>query len=187
MPFVADLHIHSHFSRATSRDLDLEHLHATAQRKGVRVVGTGDLTHPGWQEELKSRLVPAEAGLLRLRDERAAALDRHVPAACRGPVSFLLTGEISSIYKRAGADGEPRVRKVHNVVLAPSFEVMARLSEALGRVGNLTSDGRPILGLDSRDLLEIVLESGGLLIPAHIWTPWFSALGGRSGFDSLDE
>jgi uncharacterized protein (TIGR00375 family) len=187
MPFVADLHIHSHFSRATSRELDLEHLHATAQRKGVRVVGSGDLTHPGWQRELRERLVPAEPGLFRLRPELAQPLDRDVPAACHGPVSFLLTGEISSIYKRVGADGESRVRKVHNVVLAPSFEVMARLSEALGRIGNLTSDGRPILGLDSRDLLETVLEAGGLLIPAHIWTPWFSALGGRSGFDSIDE
>ena len=187
MPFVADLHIHSRFSRATSRDLDLERLHVTAQRKGVTVVGTGDLTHPGWQAELRERLVPAEPGLFRLEDGRARALDADVPPSCRRPVRFLLSGEISNIYKRAGADGETRVRKVHNVVLAPSFEVMARLTDALGRVGNLKSDGRPILGLDSRDLLEIVLEAGGLLIPAHVWTPWFSALGAKSGFDTIGE
>lgn len=184
MPFVADLHIHSHLSRATSRELDLEHLHAWAQRKGISVVATGDFTHPRWFAELRDKLVPAGGGLFRLRDDLAAAVDEGVPAACRGDVRFLLSVEISSIYKRAD-----RVRKVHNLVYAPDFEVAARIASRLARIGNIESDGRPILGLDSRDLLEITLESSpdAFLIPAHVWTPWFSALGEKSGFDSLDE
>ncbi len=184
MPFVADLHIHSYLSRATSRALDLEHLHAWAQRKGIAVVATGDFTHPRWFAELRDKLVPAGAGLFRLRDDLAAAVDEGVHAAARAPVRFLLSVEVSSIYKR----GE-RVRKVHNLLYAPDFETAARIASRLARIGNIESDGRPILGLDSRDLLEITLESSpdAFLIPAHVWTPWFSALGEKSGFDSLDE
>jgi DNA helicase-2/ATP-dependent DNA helicase PcrA len=184
VPFVADLHIHSYLSRATSRELDLEHLHAWAQRKGISVVATGDFTHPRWFAELRDKLVPAGGGLFRLRDDLAAAVDEGVPAACRGAVRFLLSVEISSIYKRAD-----RVRKVHNLVYAPDFESAARIASRLARIGNIASDGRPILGLDSRDLLEITLESSpdAFVIPAHVWTPWFSALGEKSGFDSLDE
>lgn len=182
MKIIADLHIHSHLSRATSKDLDLEHLHRTAQAKGITVVGTGDFTHPAWLAELREKLVPAEPGLFRLRDDVARPVDEGVPAACRGEVRFLLSVEISSIYKRDG-----RTRKVHNLVYAPDLEVAARIAARLGGIGNITSDGRPILGLDSRDLLEIVLESSpdAFLIPAHIWTPWFSALGAQSGFDSI--
>lgn len=186
MPFVADLHIHSHYSRATSKDLDLEHLHAWAQKKGVAVVGTGDFTHPGWRAELKDKLVPAEPGLFRLRDDLATASSERlgVPAACRGAVRFLLSVEISSIYKKAD-----KVRKVHNLVFAPDFEVADRISERLARLGNVASDGRPILGLDSRDVLEIALTASddAHLIPAHAWTPWFSVLGAQSGFDAVDE
>jgi DNA helicase-2/ATP-dependent DNA helicase PcrA len=184
VPFVADLHIHSYLSRATSRELDLEHLHAWAQRKGIGVVATGDFTHPRWFAELRDKLVPAGGGLFRLRDDLAAAVDEGVPAACRSAVRFLMSVEISSIYKRAD-----RVRKVHNLVYAPDFESAARIASRLARIGNIESDGRPILGLDSRDLLEITLESSpdAFLIPAHVWTPWFSALGEKSGFDSLDE
>ena len=184
MSFVADLHIHSYLSRATSRELDVEHLHAWAQRKGLAVVATGDFTHPRWFAELRDRLVPAGSGLFRLRDDLAAAVDAGVPAACRAEVRFLLSVEISSIYKR----GE-RVRKVHNLLYAPDFEVAARIASRLARIGNIESDGRPILGLDARDLLEITLEASpdAFLIPAHVWTPWFSALGEKSGFDSLDE
>jgi DNA helicase-2/ATP-dependent DNA helicase PcrA len=182
MKFVADLHIHSHHSRATSKDLDLEHLHQTAQTKGITVVGTGDFTHPAWFAELKDKLVPAEPGLFRLKDDLARAVDEAVPAACRGAVRFLLSVEISSIYKRDG-----KTRKVHNLVYAPDFEVAEKIAARLGNIGNITSDGRPILGLDSRNLLEIVLESSpdSYLVPAHIWTPWFSALGAQSGFDSI--
>lgn len=184
MKIIADLHIHSHFSRATSKDLDLEHLHATAQRKGITVVGTGDFTHPAWLAELGEKLVPAEPGLFRLRDDVARPVEEGVPAACRGQVRFLLSVEISSIYKRNG-----RTRKVHNLVYAPDLEVAAKIAARLGGIGNITSDGRPILGLDSRDLLEIVLEASpdAFLVPAHIWTPWFSALGEQSGFDSIAE
>lgn len=184
MKIIADLHIHSHLSRATSKDLDLEHLHRTAQTKGITVVGTGDFTHPAWLAELKEKLVPAEPGLFRLKDDIARPVNEAVPAACRGDVRFLLSVEISSIYKRDG-----RTRKVHNLVYAPDLEVAEKIAARLGGIGNITSDGRPILGLDSRDLLEIVLESSpdAFLIPAHIWTPWFSALGAQSGFDSIAE
>ncbi len=184
MRYIADLHIHSRFSRATSKALDLEHIHAAAMRKGVAVVGTGDFTHPAWLEEIREKLVPAEPGLLRLRDDLASAAERDVPAPCLSPVRFILSVEISNIYKKGD-----RVRKVHNLILSPDVEAAARLQAALERIGNIRSDGRPILGLDSRDLLEIVLESSeqACLIPAHIWTPWFSALGSKSGFDSIEE
>lgn len=184
MKIIADLHIHSHLSRATSKDLDLEHLHGVAQTKGITIVGTGDFTHPAWLAELKEKLVPAEPGLYRLKDEIARPVNEGVPAACRREVRFLLSVEISSIYKRDG-----KTRKVHNLVYAPDLEVAGKIAARLGGIGNITSDGRPILGLDSRDLLEIVLESSpdAFLIPAHIWTPWFSALGAQSGFDTITE
>ena len=184
MHLTADLHLHSHYSRATSKDLTLEHLWKWAQLKGVQIVGTGDIAHPGWLAEMREKLEPAEQGLFRLKAEYAAAVADDVPAACRGTVRFLLAGEISNIYKRHDA-----TRKVHNVVFAPSLEALARLQATLERIGNIRADGRPILGLDSRDLLEIVLENDprGHLIPAHIWTPWFSMLGSKSGFDSVEE
>jgi DNA helicase II / ATP-dependent DNA helicase PcrA len=181
--FVADLHIHSHYSRATSQDLDLEHLSQWAQLKGVQVVATGDIAHPGWLAEMQARLEPAEEGLYRLKAEVAEAVAAKVPPACQGPVRFLLGGEVSNIYKRDG-----QVRKVHHLIFLPSFAAVERLQAALEKIGNIRSDGRPILGLDSRDLLEIVLETDpqGYLIPAHIWTPWFAVLGSKSGFDSID-
>ncbi|MCC6455784.1 MAG: UvrD-helicase domain-containing protein [Caldilineaceae bacterium] len=181
---IADLHIHSHYSRATSRDLTFEHLARWAQLKGVQIVATGDIAHPGWLAEMHASLEPAEEGLFRLKPEIAAAVAESVPASCQGDVRFMLMGEISNIYKRHDA-----VRKVHNLISAPTLEVVARIQQALERIGNIRSDGRPILGLDSRDLLEIVLEvdSRCTLIPAHIWTPWFSMLGSKSGFDSVEE
>jgi DNA helicase-2/ATP-dependent DNA helicase PcrA len=180
--FYADLHIHSKYSRACSKDCDLEHLAWWAGRKGVSVVGTGDFTHPAWMEELRQNLVPAEPGLFRLRPELERRVARTLPSACRAPVRFLLSVEISTIYKK----GE-RTRKVHHLLYAPSFEAAERITAALARIGNLTSDGRPILGLDSRHLLEITLQSdpGSYLIPAHVWTPWFSVLGSKSGFDAV--
>ena len=184
MKLVADVHLHSHYSRATSRDLTLEHLWKWAQIKGVQVVATGDVAHPGWLAELREKLEPAEEGLFRLKPEHTAAVAEQVPAACRGTVRFLIGGEISNIYKK-----HDRTRKVHNIVFAPSFEATARLQQELEKIGNIRSDGRPILGLDSRDLLEIVLQIDPRchLIPAHIWTPWFSILGSKSGFDSVRE
>lgn len=184
MIFHADLHIHSKHSRATSRDLDLEHLFWWAARKGIRVVGTGDCVHPVWLAEIKDKLVPEGNGLFRLRPEIEAALLATLPPVCRQPVSFMLCTEISTIYKK----GE-KTRKVHHLIYAADLDSADRLAASLGRVGNIASDGRPILGLDSRDLLEIALESGpdSYLVPAHIWTPWFAALGSQSGFDSIEE
>ena len=184
MEYVADIHLHSRWSRATSRDLNPENLHKWSQLKGIGVVGTADFTHPEWLAELKEKLEPAEEGLFRLRPKLAAPVDGQVPRSCRGQVRFLLTVEISSIYKRGG-----RTRKVHNVVCLPGFDAVDDLDRRLSAIGNLASDGRPILGLDSRDLLEICLEVDPrvLFIPAHIWTPHFAVLGASSGFDSLEE
>ncbi|RLB24488.1 MAG: AAA family ATPase [Deltaproteobacteria bacterium] len=184
MAFVADLHVHSHFSRATSRDLTPEYLSLWAQKKGIAVIGTGDITHPGWLNELREKLMEAEAGLYRLRPEFEAAIREKVPRACQGTTRFVLSGEISCIYKKDG-----KTRKLHHLVLMPDMESVERLNAHLDRIGNITSDGRPILGLDSRDLLEIVLETEerAFFIPAHIWTPWFSLFGSKSGFDHLEE
>ncbi|HEY4461028.1 MAG TPA: UvrD-helicase domain-containing protein, partial [Streptosporangiaceae bacterium] len=180
--FHADLHIHSKFSRACSKDCDIPHLAAGALRKGISVVGTGDFTHPAWTDELKGRLVPAEEGLLRLRPDLEKEVRRQVPASCGQPVRFMLSVEISTIYRR-----DERTRKVHHLIYAPTFEAADRITASLSKIGNLASDGRPILGLDSRDLLEITLEGGPgcYLVPAHIWTPWFAVLGSRSGFDAV--
>lgn len=184
MKFVADVHLHSHYSRATSKDLTLEHLSKWGQLKGVQVIGTGDIAHPGWLQEMKQRLEPAEAGLFRLKDEVAGAVQAQVFPACHAPVRFMLAGEISSIYKK-----HDQVRKIHNVIFAPSLAAVEKIQAALERIGNIRSDGRPILGLDSRDLLEIILgiDPQNYLIPAHIWTPWFALLGSKSGFDSVEE
>ena len=184
MPLLADLHIHSRFSRATSRELSLPVLHRAALEKGIAIVGTGDFTHPGWHAEIREQLEPAEPGLFRLRGDLARHAEVGLPAACAGEVRFVLQVEISNIYKRAD-----RVRKSHNLVYLPSLEAADRFGERLAAIGNLASDGRPILGLDARDLLEITLETDPLafLVPAHIWTPWFSMLGSKSGFDSVEE
>jgi DNA helicase II / ATP-dependent DNA helicase PcrA len=184
MRFYADLHVHSKYSRACSRDLDLEHMAWWAALKGVAVVGTGDFTHPAWAEELRTGLVPAEPGLFRLRADVEREVLRRLPAPCRTPVRFMLTTEISTISKR-----DDRTRKVHHLLYAPDLESVAEITRRLARVGNLASDGRPILGLDPRDLLEITLAGGPdcHLVPAHVWTPWFSALGSKSGFDSIEE
>jgi DNA helicase II / ATP-dependent DNA helicase PcrA len=178
--FHADLHIHSRFSRACSRDCDLEHLAWWALRKGITVVGTGDFTHPGWAEELRESLVPAEPGLFRLGKDADVRLRRASPRSCAGEVRFMLSAEISTIYR-----GGERTRKVHHLLYAPTFQAAERITRALSRIGNLASDGRPILGLDSRHLLEITLDGGPgcYLVPAHAWTPWFAVLGSKSGFD----
>ena len=184
MHFYADLHVHSKYSRATSRDADLEHLALWARRKGITVVGTGDFTHPAWWEEIRAKLVAAEPGLFRLRPEIEREVERQLPPSCHGPVRFLLEVEISTIYKKGD-----RTRKVHHLLYAASLETAGRIRERLGAIGNISSDGRPILGLDSRHLLEITLESGpdAYLVPAHVWTPWFAVLGSKSGFDSVEE
>ncbi|HPI94075.1 MAG TPA: UvrD-helicase domain-containing protein [Deltaproteobacteria bacterium] len=171
MKFYCDLHVHSRHSRATSSGLTIRALAAGAVRKGISVLGTGDLTHPAWMKEIEEELVESEPGLYRLRESDC-------------PTRFILTGEISTIYKQGD-----KVRKVHHVIGAPDIASAKRISASLAAIGNILSDGRPILGITSRNLLEVVLEAGEgtFLIPAHIWTPWFSALGSKSGFDSIAE
>ena len=184
MRFYADLHIHSKYSRATSKDCDLEHLSFWGRKKGITVIGTGDFTHPAWFSEIKEKLVPAEPGLFRLRDDIEKEVTEKLPGSCHGITRFMLSVEISTIYKK----GE-KTRKIHHLIYAPTLEQAEFINRKLDRIGNIKSDGRPILGLDSRHLLEIALEAGEgcYLVPAHIWTPWFAVLGSKSGFDSIGE
>lgn len=181
MQFIADLHIHSRYSRACSRDLTPENLCRWGQLKGINVIGTGDFTHPLWVEELQEKLEPADNNLLILKK---GLWPDNVPQSCRGEVNFLLSTEISCIYKKDG-----KTRKVHALVFVPDFASALRLNSALAKIGNIRSDGRPILGLDARILLEMVLDVSptAMLVPAHAWTPHFSVFGAVSGFDSLEE
>ncbi|GHT97024.1 DNA helicase [Spirochaetia bacterium] len=193
----ADLHIHSRFSRATSPRLTPAYLERWARIKGIELLGTGDCTHPLWLKELREQLVDGEPGLYTLKDaigrefDNGPALAEGLPnpagQADGGAASprFVLTGEISTIYKKGD-----KTRKVHHLVILPDFKAAALFQTRLERIGgNISSDGRPILGVDSHDLLSMLLDTDdrALLIPAHIWTPWFSALGAKSGFDSIGE
>ena len=181
MKTIADLHIHSRFSMATSKEGTPENLDFWARKKGISLIGTGDFTHPVWREELKERLVSEGNGLYRLKDAYVKEESRKFPGE---GTHFVVSGEISSIYKKNG-----KTRKVHNVILLPSLEAADAMAQRLEKIGNIHSDGRPILGLDSHDLLEMMLDvcPEGILIPAHIWTPHFSVLGAKSGFDSVEE
>ncbi len=187
MRFVADLHIHSLYSRATSKASHIASLAAWARIKGVHVLGTGDFTHPLWLQQLQEALQPVEGGFFCLKEtvkrDFSSLLQSDVSTEPI-PTRFVLTAEISSIYKRSG-----KVRKVHNILFVPDFASAERVNKTLACIGNIESDGRPILGLDSRDLLEILLEKApdGFLVPAHIWTPWFSLFGSKSGFDRLED
>jgi uncharacterized protein (TIGR00375 family) len=181
MRFIADLHIHSKYSRATSKDMSPEAIWKWAQIKGIGVVGTGDFTHPGWLKELSEKLEPTGEGLFKLKKEYEA---NGIPDSCKAEVSFVLSAEISSIYRK-----NDKTRKVHSLILVPDFSDAARINLALSRIGNLNADGRPILGLDALDLLKIVTDicPTSVFIPAHAWTPHFSVFGAVSGFDSLEE
>ncbi len=165
--FICDFHIHSKYSRATSKDMDIKNISKWAKIKGISLMGTGDFTHFLWLEELKRILRPEGNGLFSYEE-----------------VLFMLTAEISCIYSKNG-----RTRKIHIVIFAPSFEVVEKINNELGSIGNLVSDGRPILGLDARDLVKIVMDISPdcFIVPAHIWTPWFSLFGANSGFDSIEE
>jgi len=171
MKFIADFHLHSKYSRATSPQMDLENLDKWAKIKGIKILGTGDFTHPEWFKTLKEKLEPAEPGLLKLKKSDSGVL-------------FILTSEISCVYSKKG-----KVRKIHIVVFAPSFEIVEKINTHLGWIGNLRADGRPILGLDSRELAKTVLNISEdcLIIPAHCLTPWFGIFGSKSGFDSIEE
>ncbi len=178
--YLADLHIHSRYSRATSRELDPQHLELWGRHKGLELIGTGDLTHAAWRQELREMLEPVGNGLYTLKEEH------RLPCSTRNTVQpkFVVSGEISTIYKKNG-----KTRKVHHVIVLPGLDEADQLAHRLEAIGNIHSDGRPILGLDSHDLLEIVLEScpEAIYIPAHIWTPHFSLFGAFSGFDTVDE
>jgi len=182
MKIIADFHIHSRFSRATSKELCPEEIDYWARVKGLQIVGTGDFTHPDWRRELMEKLEQAEYGLYQLK-EKYRIKNRMLPPDSE-MMRFMFSAEISCIYKKAGA-----IRKLHHLILTPSLESSEAISKKLSRIGNLKSDGRPILGLDSKDLLELILEAdaSAILIPAHIWTPWFSLFGSMSGFDSIEE
>ena len=179
--YFADLHIHSKYSRATSKDCDLPHLRHWAMCKGLQLVGTGDCTHPAWRQCCAEQLTEAEPGLYRLRPEYR--VNQPTPPGAAEP-RFVLSGEISSIYKQGG-----KTRKVHNLLLLPSLHKAEELAGRLEAIGNLHSDGRPILGLSSRDLFAIALECcpETIFLPAHIWTPHFSMFGAFSGFSSIEE
>jgi uncharacterized protein (TIGR00375 family) len=181
MQFIADLHIHSKYSRATSKGMSLESIWKWAQLKGITVVGTGDFTHPKWLDGIKDKLEENDYNLLNLNKKYQKDV---IPESCMSDVYFMLTSEISCIYSKRG-----KVRKIHSIVLVPDFITAAKINAALSKIGNLSSDGRPILGLDAKELLKIVLDisDDAIFIPAHAWTPHFSVFGASSGFDSLEE
>ncbi len=178
--YIADLHIHSRYSMATSKFLTPEYLDLWARKKGIHILGTGDFTHPLWREELKEKLEPAEPGLYKLKSELRLP---KIPSGSFDP-RFMISGEISTIYKKNG-----RTRKVHSLILLPGLDAADRLSGELEKIGNIYSDGRPILGLDCHDLLDLTLTTcpEAMYIPAHIWTPHFSVFGAFSGFNSMEE
>ncbi|MBN2535275.1 MAG: UvrD-helicase domain-containing protein [Spirochaetales bacterium] len=188
MKYIADLHTHSSYSRATSKAANLEGYYQWAKVKGIHLIGTGDFTHPGWLKELKSKLVPDGGGFFVLKDPPKNLPD-EIPPLEKGleeiDIRFCLSAELSTIYKK-----NDKTRKVHSVIFAPDFDVVEKIISKLITLGkNLASDGRPILGLDTKDLLEIVLEASdnAYLVPAHIWTPWFSLFGSNSGFDRIED
>ncbi len=171
MKFIADFHLHSRYSRATGKNTDLENIDKWAKIKGVKVITCGDFTHPVWFKNLEQKLEPAEPGLFKLKDSKTET-------------RFILTTEISCIYTKKG-----KVRKIHIVIFLPSLEKVKEFNNRLGNIGNIRSDGRPILGLDVIELLKITLEVSQdcLFVPAHCLTPWFSIFGSKSGFDSIEE
>ncbi len=185
MKFIADLHIHSKYSRATSKDMTLEELDRWADDKGIQVMATGDFTHPEWFKEIKEKLEPAEPGLFKLKKH----LKKPTIKGTLSETRFFLSAEISSIYSRVGVNGIKRVYRVHNLIFSPDIETVEKINVQLGWIGNLKSDGRPILGLDARELAKIVFNTNhkAAIVPGHAWTPWFSIFGSMSGFDSIEE
>ena len=167
MKFIADFHIHSKYSRATSPDMNIKTLSEYAKLKGISLLGTGDFTHYLWLEELRNTLKDSGNGLFEYNG-----------------VNFMLTGEVSSIYSKNG-----KVRKIHNVIFVPSFDIADKINSVLSGYGNIAYDGRPIIGIDAKDLAEILfgISKDIFLVPGHIWTPWFSLFGSKSGFNSIEE
>jgi uncharacterized protein (TIGR00375 family) len=169
---IADFHLHSAFSRATSRDMHLPEIARWGRLKGLSLLGTGDFTHPAYFQEIRSQLDETGKGLLRLKGGKAD-----------DPL-FLLTAETSHIYTQGG-----KGRRIHMMIFAPGLAAAEKINLRLGALGNVKSDGRPIFGFSAKDLVKVVLdiEPACLLVPAHVWTPWFSVFGSQSGFGSLEE
>lgn len=167
MEFIADFHIHSKYSRATSREMDVAHLAQWAKLKGITLMGTGDFTHHLWLEELKHTLEDTGKGLFQYQG-----------------VHFILTSEISTIYSKNG-----RTYRIHTMIFSPSFKTVDKINARLSRCGNLASDGRPILGMDVAELARIIfdIDAQCMIVPGHIWTPWFSLFGSMSGFDRIED
>lgn len=184
MKFIADLEIHSRYARACSPNLTIPNIALWAAKKGIAVMGTGDFTHPLWLKEVKDKLEPAEPGLYKLKKEYWISASAGMPDIKRNSVRFVLSGEISCIYSKSG-----RVRRVHHLVYAPSIEIAENFNGKLAAIGNIRSDGRPIIGCTSKRLLELLFSSSTecALIPAHVWTPHFGVFGSASGYDSLTE
>lgn len=180
MKFFADLHVHSRFSRATSKDMTLENMWRWAQFKGLDVIGTGDFTHPAWFREITTKLEDEGHGLFSLKRE----FRPPVPSSCKREVLFILSCELSFVYTKGG-----RTRKIHMLVLVPDLKKAERLARELSRKGNLLSDGRPVFGMDVKEIVKLGLDlcEGAVFIPAHAWTPHFSLFGSESGFDSIEE
>ena len=171
MRFIADFHIHSKYSRATSKDMEVETLAQWAKKKGITLLGTGDFTHPTYLAELRAKLEPLGNGLLKLKKG-----DQEI--------RYILTTEVSNMYTQGG-----KGRRIHTLIFAPSFEVVEAIRSKLGNLGKLSSDGRPIFGFAAKELVKMILDISPdcLIIPAHAWTPWFSIFGANSGFDSIEE
>lgn len=183
MRIIADLQIHSKYSRACSQDLTPQNIAVWADKKGIGVIGSGDFTHPKWLSELKDALEESQPGLYRLRSSAAGdGRDRPLRGA---NALFMITGEVSSIYKQGD-----KIRRVHNMILAPNFQAADKIIRGLEKAGaNLDVDGRPILGIHCPDLVKIVKDAcaEAEIIPAHVWTPHFGVFGSLSGFDSIEE
>jgi uncharacterized protein (TIGR00375 family) len=186
MSLVTDFHIHSKYSRACSPRLDLPNIHAWAQLKGIDLLSAADFTYPDWFAELQEQLEEVDTGVYELREEFRSRADEFVtvPESCRRPVRFFMSTEVSLIYKKGD-----KCRKIHHLILAPNLETVAKINTELDKRGNIRADGRPILGMDSKELLKILLDISSeiQLIPAHVWTPYFAIFGSKSGFDSIEE
>ncbi len=180
MKFIADFHVHSKYSRATSKDMDVENIARWANLKGIGLMGTGDFTHPFYFAELKQKLQPTGYGLFTLKKE----FKNSVGNSFQNEIHFMLTAEVSNMFQQGGSS-----RRVHTMIFAPSFEVVEKINDELSQFGKLGSDGRPIFGFPVKELVEIITDITDecFIVPAHAWTPWFSVFGANSGFDSLEE
>jgi len=177
MKFIADFHVHSKYSRATSKDMDVESMAKWASLKGVSLLGTGDFTHPFYFAELKQKLKPLGNGLFVMKKE-------YHKDASQSDINFMLTTEVSNMFQQGGGS-----RRIHTMIFAPNFEVVEKINNELSELGKLSSDGRPIFGFTAKELVEIITDVSDecFLVPAHAWTPWFSVFGANSGFDSIEE